>query len=91
MKASPEFEKFASFFIQDLDDFLPDYERMYGFVLTSVKGVERTKLRDFLDLATQDTVSDHELMGLWKSVNDEVQFFTADGLRMVLKGARDRL
>lgn len=91
MKASPEFEKFASFFVQDVDDFKSDYEGLYGFVLKSVKGKERINLREFLGSATQDTVSDQELMELWTSVNDEIQFFSADGLRIMLKGARDRL
>lgn len=91
MKPSLEFQKFGRWFIQDIDWIAPTLDEMYDFVLKHFKGEERVRLRDFIDRALQDGVSDDVLERLWESVDSDIYFPTAKDLRAMLTGARDRL
>ncbi len=91
VQPSPEFKKFGQWFLQDIDRIAPTLEEMYEFVLEPFKGEERVRLREFIDRALQEGVSDEELERLWNSVDADIYFHTAKGLRTMLEGARDRL
>lgn len=91
MNASPEFHKFGRWFLQDIDRIAPTQEQLYDFVLKPFKGEERVRLRSFIDRALDRSVSDGELIQLWQSTDADIYFHTADGLRTMLRGARDRL
>lgn len=91
MQPSPEFQKFGHWFIQDIDRIAPTLEEMYEFVLDPFKGEERVRLREFIDRALHQGVSDDDLQRLWDSVDADVYFPTVQDLRAMLKGARGRL
>ena len=91
MEPSPEFEEFGGRFIQDLDLVASNDGEIYDFVLKPFRGEGRVRLRQFIDRALQETVSDKDLQRLWESVDADINFPTANDLRAMLKGARDRL
>ena len=91
MNLSSEFKKFALQFIQDLDRFAANEEEMYAFVLEPFQGEERFRLREFIDRLMKDSISDGELQKIWYTSDADVVFADGAALRLVLKGARNRL
>ena len=90
MQASPEFLTFARWYIQDIDRIAPTLDEMYDFGLRDFHGEERVRLRQFIDRALREA-SDASLERLWKETDADIYFFTAQGLRAFLAGARDRI
>jgi hypothetical protein len=91
MQPSPEFHEFGRWFIQDIDWIAPTLDEMYDFVLGPFEGAERVRLREFIDGALHESVTDDELQRLWDAVDADIYFPTVEDLRAMLKGARDRL
>ena len=89
--ASPEFLKFGRWFLQDIDRIASTQEQRYDFVLKPFEGEEHVRRRNVIERALHGSVSDGELQQLWRSTEADIHFHTAEGLRTMLLGARDRL
>ncbi|MFC6026436.1 MULTISPECIES: hypothetical protein [Methylobacterium] len=92
MRLSQEFIEFTLQFYQDLLDDVSSEDEMIDTVLSPIKGdTKRANLRNFLDVITQDKISNEELRKLWWSSSADVVFHDGAELRAFLIRVRHRL
>jgi hypothetical protein len=91
MNSTPEFEKFARRFIQDLELVCQTDDEALTFVLEDLDVPERKHLAGFIDQITSRQVSDFEIKKIWNNTESVISFTHAEDLRNMLNRVKNHL